>query len=419
MRTLCFFIVLIAAVASTKGADFPTFKIQEIDPRAGDVCYAVAVADVNGDKKPDVVVATEDAVVWYENPVWFKRDIIRGATARDNVCIQPHDVDGDGRIDFALGAGWRPSDTSKPSTLQWLGRDPHGKWRLNGIACEEPTLHRIRWGQIKNSKRKQLVIAPLQGRGTKGPNWEVGSGTRILVYDIPDRPESEPWNFEVADVSLHTVHNIQLVDLDGDQRDEIVAAAWEGLFVLDREPAGTWTKTRIGTGNTEAQPFKGASEVKRGRWRGGRPYFATIEPWHGFQVVAYTSRKGGAIAAAGTGQLPTLLDRRVIAEPLQWGHAVWCANLDGDADDELIIGQRDPNRPGTPGPRGPGLFVFDPDPASDSLAFNRHVIDDGGIACEDAVAHDLDGDGRTDIIAGGRATHNVRIYWNKKAPARR
>ena len=26
---------------------------------------------------------------------------------------------------------------------------------------------------------------------------------------------------------------------------------------------------------------------------------------------------------------------------------------------------------------------------------------------------DLDGDGRNDIIAGGRATHNVKIYRNR------
>ena len=67
------------------------------------------------------------------------------------------------------------------------------------------------------------------------------------------------------------------------------------------------------------------------------------------------------------------------------------------------------------GPKGPGVFVFDPKPGASPLAFDRHTIDDGGMACEDALAADLDGDGRMDIIAGGRATHNVKIYWNRRS----
>ena len=118
--------MLMSLPISSQAADFTRFRTQEIDPHAGQVCYAVTVADLNGDRKPDVVAVTEDAVVWYENPSWQKHDVIRKATARDNVCIQAHDIDGDGRIDLALGAGWRPPDTKNPSTLQWFGRDGSG-----------------------------------------------------------------------------------------------------------------------------------------------------------------------------------------------------------------------------------------------------------------------------------------------------
>jgi hypothetical protein len=35
------------------------------------------------------------------------------------------------------------------------------------------------------------------------------------------------------------------------------------------------------------------------------------------------------------------------------------------------------------------------------------------MACEDLKVADLDGDGRPEIIAAGRATKNVIIYWNE------
>src|SRR5262249_37659304 len=154
-------------------------------------------------------------------------------------------------------------------------------------------------------------------------------------------------------------------------------AAWEGVFILDRDPNGKWSRTKIGAGNQESAPFKGASEVKIGHLRGGLPFVATIEPWHGFQVVVYSPGEA-ATADKSPKSEPSLWTRQVIAEPLQWGHAVWCADLDADGDDELIIGQRDPNKPGLAGPKGPGLFVFDAKRATTPIVFDRHTVDDGG-----------------------------------------
>ena len=198
------------------------------------------------------------------------------------------------------------------------------------------------------------------------------------------------------------MHNIQLVDFDGDGDDEVIVAAWEGVFVLSRGERGVWSKTQLGSGNQEARPNRGTSEVKLGKLRGGKRFLATIEPWHGFQVVVYSP------PASGQG----LWERRVVDEPVRWGHAVWCADLDGDGDDEVVIGQRDPNASVGPTPRGPGVYAYKIKAGPGPIAVDRHVLDDGGVAVEDLVAGDLDGDGRPEVVAGGRATHNVKIYWN-------
>ncbi|GAC1471734.1 MAG: VCBS repeat-containing protein [Isosphaeraceae bacterium] len=390
------------------GGEVPKFQAQEIDPHVGEVCYAVTAADVDGDGKLDAVAVAEDAVYWYANPSWKKHVVIQSATARDNVCIQAHDIDGDGKVDFALGASWQPTNTKSGGTIQWLqnpGDAGRGKsWRVIPIGSE-PTVHRMRWGKLTGEGRPQLVVAPLQGRGTKGPDWGAGSGVRLLVYSVPADPLNEPWPLEVADDSLHTTHNFQVVDMDNDGKDEIVIAAWEGVFLLKREGKGRWSKSKLGAGNQGTTPSRGSSEVKVGKLGDGRRYLATIEPWHGHQVVVYTPSK-----SAGA-----LWDRQVVDEPVQWGHAVWCADLDQDGDEELIIGQRDKSGDPSRVPRGPGVLIYDPKPGSTPLAFTRHVVDDGGVACEDLIAADFDTDDRPDILAGGRATHNVKIYWNRPA----
>ena len=392
-------------------ADSPSWQAQEIDNHVGNVCYAVTTADVNGDQKPDIVAVTEDAVVWFENPSWSKHDIIRGVTERDNVCIAAHDIDADGRVDFALGAGWRPPDTLKASTLQWLGRDANDTWQVYPIRFEEPSIHRIRWGDVLGTGKPQLVVVPLQGRGTKGPNWGEGQGVKVLAFSVPTDPKSESWPATVLSDTLHTIHGFQLMNLDMDDQLEVLLAAWEGVFVSDRQDGNPAAPRKIGAGFQTNDPGnKGASEVKRGKRKDGSFVIATIEPWHGNQVVVYTPKDPPDDKAAW--------DRHVVAEGVTWGHAVWFADVDLDGSDELIVGQRDP-RVDTLPPKGPGVWVYDLDQwvrGERAHGITKQILDDGGMACEDALAADLDGDGRPDIVAGGRATHNVKIYWNRPAP---
>jgi hypothetical protein len=386
----------------TKAASaFPTFRVEEIETGLK-VGYAVLLVDVNGDGKKDIVVVDTTRVVWYENPTWKRRTIIEGETRPDNVCIAAHDIDGDGQIDFALGADWKPFNSKEGGTLQWLqrGKTLDDPWTLHPIGTE-PTVHRIRFADVLGDGKPQLIVGPIMGRdSTKENNWMDGRPVRMLAYKIPKDPVKDRWEPTVLDESLHVVHNFAPVESADKKGVDLLVASYEGVSLLSRD-GDKWGRRLLGAGNQETpKGNRGASEVKLGKFKNGRKFIATIEPWHGKQVVVYTQPDDST----------KLWDRHVVDEQLQWGHAVWCADLDGDGDDELVIGVRD-NLSDKPGERR-GVRLYK---AIDGVGAKwvRHVLEDGGVAVEDLAIADLDGDGRPDIVAVGRQTGNVRIYWNK------
>lgn len=387
-------LLLVAITAS--GAT--SFETKEIDKSLG-VGYAVLLEDINADGKPDIVVVDTHRVVWYENPAWKRRTIVEGKTERDNVCAAAYDIDGDGKLDLALGAGWRPSNTKTGGTLQWL-KQPASldePWKLFPIG-DEPTLHRIRFADLDGSGKPVLLAGPLFGRGSSAKNNHMdGSPLRLLAFRIPKDPTKGRWTPEVIDESLRVMHNFAPVPAKSGKGLDVLTASYEGVHRLSLE-AGKWAKHKVGVGNQDnLKGSRGASEIKQGKLKGG-DYIATIEPWHGNQVVVYTPGK--------TGEMWT---RRVLDDQLKWGHAVWCADLDGDGEDELVIGVRD-DLSKAAGQRC-GVRVYK---ALDGKGekWKRMFVDEGGVAVEDLACADLDGDGKLDLVAVGRATKNVRVYRN-------
>ena len=366
--------------------------------------YAVLLVDLNGDGKKDIVVVDKTRVIWYENPTWKRRTIIQGQTKPDNVCMAAYDIDGDGQLDLALGADWNPSNTKSGGTLQWLkrGKTLDEPWTLYPIGSE-PTVHRIRFADLDGSGRAQLVVAPLMGRQSTGRNnWMDGLPVRLLAYRIPKDPTRDRWVPEVITESLHVVHNFFPLPSASGKGMDLLTASYEGVNLLTHDVSGKWSQRHLGAGNqANLKSNRGASEVKQGKLKNGQRFIATIEPWHGNQVVVYTPPTDSA---------KELWDRHVLDDHLKWGHAVRCADLDGDGDDELIIGVRD-NLSNTPQERC-GVRIYKAVDGS-ATKWARHIIEDGGVAVEDLAAADLNGDGRIDIVAVGRQTHNVRIYWNE------
>ena len=380
-------------------AGFPKFKVQEIDTGLK-IGYAVITTDINGDGKPDIVVVDQHKVVWYENPTWKKRVILDGKTKPDNMCIAAVDIDGDKLPELVVGAGWKPFDTKTPGTLQWLkrGKTLDDEWTMHAIPCEEPTVHRIRMARIGD--KDQLVLAPLMGRdATKEKNWMDGRPVRILAYPIPKTPlDEKAWKPEVLSEELHVVHNFTTTPAK--LGSVLTFASYEGLNVVFPDASTgklTWSEG-AGDQSTPAGS-RGSSEVARGNakvFEVTREYgpYATIEPWHGNSVVVYRNKQ-----------------RTVIDEQLRWGHAVAFAELVPKAPDFLIVGVRDNPTKDDKFTEKRGVRIYRHD--DKTKKWERYILEDGGVAVEDLTVADLNGDGKPDIIAVGRATGNCRIYWNQ------
>jgi len=369
----------------------PKFKEQVVDPNVG-VGYALTVADLNGDGKTDIVVVTEqpDQVVWYENPSW-KRRIVVEKEPKLPVCIQALDVDGDGKLELMLGADWQPGNTKSGGTVWLLKRpdDLEKPWTPIKID-EEPTMHRFR--AVTVDGRKEFACKTLHGKDSKPGE---GAGASLYLLKRPANPFTEKWTRELVQNEVHTTHNFWPTDWDGDGKDEILLAGLEGVFLFKKED-GKWTRKKLGDGDPEK---RGAGEIKVGRLPGGKRYVATVEPWHGHSAAVYTAPDAP----------DALWKRQVLVANHKGGHAVWTADLTGTGVDSLVVGFR-----GVPEGKKDEcvVYIFHPLDA-EGQKWEKKVLDEKGLGCEDAVCADLNGDGRIDIVGVGRSTKNVKIYWNE------
>jgi hypothetical protein len=381
----------------------PAFEARTIDP-AIEIGYGLAVADVDGDGRDDILLADKREIVWYANPSWTKHVIARNLTLRDNVCLAARDLDGDGRCEIAVGANWNPAETTDEEasgSVHYLvpGEDRTQPWGSVTLP-HEPTVHRMHWRRDERGAW-ELVMQPLHGRGNVNGQ---GQPVRLIGYAWPADPtRAEHWKTRVLDESLHLSHNLD-VDRSASGPEEVLLGGAEGLV---RVPGPGRTPGGFVVRGAEVSGFAGAGEVRYGPKRLGRgtilPHFATIEPMHGNAVVVYS------VAGETPDDHRPRWRRDVVDDTLVEGHALACGNLLGGSQEQIVAGWRKPDAQGKV-----GIRLYRRDDASGR--WETHVVDDNGMAAEDLKLADLDGDGRLDIIAAGRATKNVKIYWNRSTP---
>jgi FG-GAP-like repeat len=366
----------------------PQFEAQTIDANIA-IGYGLALGDVDGDGKTDILLADKKQFVWYRNGDWKRFVMVENLTAHDNVCLAARDLDGDGKVEVAVGAQWNPGETadaSQSGSVHYLLRpqDPTQRWEALPLP-HEPTVHRMRWVQPA-AGTSLLVVAPLHGRGNKGGE---GAGVKLQAYRMPRNPR-DPWTLVTLDEAMHLTHNLEVVETGpAPARTDLYFAGKEGVRLV----AGVSGKP----GSGKAVPISGvalpAGEVRLGRLDSKQQFLATIEPMHGTALAVYP--------------LGSKTTRQVLDDQLKEGHALATADLLGLGRDQVVAGWRLPNADNKVGIK---LYV----PADKAgTQWQSYWIDENGMATEDLQVRDLNGDGKPDIVAAGRATKNLKIYWNK------
>ena len=344
--------------------------------------YQVVVADLNHDGRPDVIALASGLpeLVWYENPTW-ERHVIAGKQAgMINCAVVGADSEGIPEIVLASGFSNQPKKSAGIVSVLRHDGDPRNLWTVTEID-RIPASHRLRTADIDGSGKRVVVNAALAAADAEAPDYR---GYAPLVFYRPGEWKRQP----ITPQNSGLVHGIYIIDWDGDRRDEILTAGFEGIHLFKLGKDGQWTRTEIAKGDPSAWPKSGSSDVTVGKL-GKERFLATIEPWHGNEVAVY--RRSGAA-----------WQRVVIDSSLVDGHTIQTADLNGDGRDEVIAGYRG---------EGHSVYIYYAEDAA-GTRWSKQVLDQGGMGAAACAVADLNGDGRPDIACIGTAGANLKWYEN-------
>ncbi len=218
-------LALIAAPSAAKAVEFDRIVIDNNFPGA----YQVEVADVNGDKKLDVIAVGGGTCAWYENPTWKKRIVTTPKQSPGIISSATADLDGDGKAEIAIAYEFSMNEPTKGKLLlATQGMTFDDPWTVTPVtaryelpAVDRPgtktpppppianlgSIHRLRWGAffglarpisdpLKYVEKTQLVVAPIFGPSAKPPVFDQ-EPAHLMLLDPGDDPKSGRWTYRI------------------------------------------------------------------------------------------------------------------------------------------------------------------------------------------------------------------------------
>ena len=389
-----------AAILSLTGLDAQApvasgFRAHDVAQIRGG--YAVAVADFNKDGRMDVIANSLSVpeVAWHQNPTWERHVIVGETSGIVNQAMA--DINGDGVPEVAFQSSFA-MQAANSAGLNWIafsnGGNPMQPWKVQQIDKFQ-TSHHVAWADLDGDGKLEVVNAPLIGPGSVAPTYDQDKAS-LFWYG------QDGWKRGIIDDhTIHgIIHRVRPVRWDGDNRDDILMASFEGVTLYRSTGSGAamkFTKEIIVPGHVEKAPRLGTSDVGIGTTN-GRRIMGTVEPWHGNEVVVYTDSGGK-------------WQRRVIFDKIGSGHEIAVLDLNGDNRADLVANDNSRINPNNPNPNAtPGVHVFfsPADPATGEWVYRRIETQAGMNGC---VGADMNNDKRPDLVCTGSGGV-IRWYEN-------
>jgi hypothetical protein len=381
-----------------------------------------AVADLNGDEKPDVVGTEENGTgsdadtAWWEQPAdptspdWVRHPVVTQGTTNS---LDLADLDGDDDVDLVTGehrgalavtvfendgAGSftaHPVDDGKESHegTRLFDLDDDGDLDIVSIAYDAPEQIHL-WRNDSGTTvpfRHVTLDSDLAGfldckavgdlDGDDLPDVIIGTDTQLVWYRAPD------WDRAQIAPGQNFTTDMQVGDVDADGDLDIVVPEYDdGVIEWFRNPrigGGTWSAVPIGDGVTahdvEVADMNGDTKldvVIRGHF-GPTTLYLQVTPtsWTPVPIEAALNNEGLALA-----------------------------DVDGDSRVDIVQN---------------GYWLEAPDDPSQGDAWTLHSYDAGWQASTaSAAVADLSGDGRPDVVHAFGESAGPMVWYEAPADPR-
>lgn len=174
-----------------------------------------AVADMNGDNRPDIVLLGR----WFENPGGdiitnsWKEHIYSTAYTHLDVKVAVGDLDGDGRPDIVLTPSELAGQRYRISWFQCPGNPAEDNWTEHVIDGDvECVYHSLALADMDGDGQLDIITA------------EMHQGRKREVLVFFNRGRGLKWERQI--VASTGSHNLVVADIDGDGRPDIFGANW-------------------------------------------------------------------------------------------------------------------------------------------------------------------------------------------------